>query len=193
MTITQEATSWLSPPSIPLSPAPVTGQKAPSCPQLPQPAENGKPTVISFLRHCGCPAAFFNLRAAAEEHPEINFVAVSHSDRPSTEKWVEAVGGAGKVDGNPVRVVVDAERKVYAQWGLGITSWGHVLNPSGLVSIWKLGRERGIWNRPTESGSRWQLSGNWAVDAQGVVRWGGAVERVDELMDVGEAVECVRG
>ncbi|PYI10316.1 hypothetical protein BO78DRAFT_238202 [Aspergillus sclerotiicarbonarius CBS 121057] len=194
MTLSQEAASWFSPSSVQLSPAPQPGQQAPSCAQLPLPANNSKPTVIAFLRHCGCPVAeatFLDLRTAAEKYPDVNFVAVSHSDQPSTDRWVESVGGAGNPEANPVVVIVDAERKIYAQWGLGITSWGHVLNPGGLLSIWKLGRERGIWNRPTESGSRWQLSGNWAVDAEGIVRWGRPVERVEELMDMDQAIEAI--
>ncbi|PWY82161.1 hypothetical protein BO70DRAFT_336502 [Aspergillus heteromorphus CBS 117.55] len=195
MTIAQEAASWFAPPAVELSPAPKPGEKAPSCPQLPLPAANGKPTIISFLRHCGCPiaeAAFLNLRTAASKHPDINFIAVSHSDQPSTDRWVESVGDRGNDGANQVEVIVDAERKIYAQWGLGLSSWGHVLSPSGLASVWKLGRERGIWNRPTESGTRWQLSGNWVVDDEGVVRGGGPAERVDEVMDFEEAVGLVK-
>ncbi|PWY80259.1 hypothetical protein BO94DRAFT_626070 [Aspergillus sclerotioniger CBS 115572] len=194
MTFSQEAASWFSPSPVKLSPIPQPGQQAPSCALLPFPANNGKPTIVTFLRHCGCPiaeATFLELRAAAEKNPSINFVAVSHSDQPSTDRWLQSVGGEGNAEANPVVVIVDAERKIYAQWGLGLTSWGHVLSPGGLLSIWKLGRERGIWNRPTESGNRWQLSGSWAVDAEGIVRWGRPVERVDELMDFDQAVESI--
>ncbi|RDH33831.1 hypothetical protein BDQ94DRAFT_142746 [Aspergillus welwitschiae] len=195
MSLSQEAASWLSPPAVQLSPAPQAGDKAPSCPELPIPANNNRPTIISFLRHCGCPVAeatFLELRTAAENHSEINFVAVSHSDQPSTERWLESIGGTGESGSNPVTVIVDADRKIYAQWGLGVTSWSHVLSPAGLLSIGKLGWERGIWNRPTESGSRWQLSGNWAVDAEGGVRWGGPVKRADELLDIEQAIYSIK-
>ena len=47
------------------------------------------------------------------------------------------------------------------------------------------------WNRPTESGSRWQTSGSFAVDRNGVVRWGGAAERADWIPDFEEAVKTV--
>lgn len=31
--------------------------------------------------------------------------------------------------------------------------------------------EEGIWNRSTESGTRWQTAGNFATDVDGIVRW----------------------
>jgi hypothetical protein len=127
------------------------------------------------------------MRTAAIEHPHINFIAISHSDQPSTEKWLNAVGGPG-----PVRVVVDTEREIYAKWGLGVVPWKHVLSAAAMVSIWKLGKEHGIWNRPTESGSRWQCSGHWAIDQEGFVRWGGPAARADDLMDVTEAINALQ-
>lgn len=137
-------------------------------------------------------AAFLAMRTAAAEHPGLNFVAVSHSDQQSTEKWLKAVGGSGENSSGSVRVIVDADRKLYAKWGLGIASWGHVLNPTGLVEIWKLGRERGIWNRPTESGNRWQSSGYFAIDEDGYVRWGGPASRADEVIDIAAAIDVLR-
>lgn len=47
------------------------------------------------------------------------------------------------------------------------------------------------FNRPTESGSRWQKSGSFAVDKTGVVKWGGAAERADWIPDFEEAVKAV--
>lgn len=60
-------------------------------------------------------------------------------------------------------------------------------------SVYKLGKEEGIWNRPTESGSRWQMSGAFAVDGEGVVRWGGAAELADWIPDFGEGVRSLQG
>lgn len=60
------------------------------------------------------------------------------------------------------------------------------------MNIIKLGREKGIWNRSTESGTQWQSSGFWAVDANGVVRWGRAARGADDYIDVDEAVRAVR-
>lgn len=89
--------------------------------------------------------------------------------------------------------MVDEEREVYAAWGLGVSGYGHVLSPSSMYSVWKLGREEGIWNRPTESGSRWQVSGSFGVDGEGVVKWGGAAERADEIPEFEDAVAAVEG
>ncbi|KAJ6109148.1 hypothetical protein N7486_001382 [Penicillium sp. IBT 16267x] len=127
------------------------------------------------------------MRTAAAQHSDINFVAISHSDQQSTEKWLSAVGGAGSVT-----VIVDADREIYAKWGLGVVSWGHVLSPSGMLAVLKMGREKGIWNRPTESGSRWQSSGYWAVDGRGYVQWGGPAATVDEVVDTAEAIDVLR-
>ncbi|RAL07939.1 uncharacterized protein BO97DRAFT_355293 [Aspergillus homomorphus CBS 101889] len=195
MSLRQELSSWLAPAPVKVSTPPQIDRPAPSCPELSLPATNGKPTIILFLRHCGCPVAesdFCNLRTAATQHPDINFIAVSHSDEPSTVKWLDAVGGRGESGPNPVQLIVDVERKLYARWGSGVTPWSHVLSPTGLMNIVKLGREKGIWNRPTESGSRWQAGGFWAVDAQGLVRWGRPAQRADDMMDLHQAVRAVR-
>jgi hypothetical protein len=171
MTFQQELNSWKSPTALQTSPAPVVGSKAPSSSKLQIPSANGKPTVITFLRHCGCPCEFFemllvapanllspvaektfqSLLKAAGKNPDVNFIAVSHSDQEATDKWIIAVGGEWDT-----HVIVDAEREVYAQWGLGVSSAWHVLNPWSMYSVWKLGKQENIWNKPTESGSRWQ-------------------------------------
>ena len=46
--------------------------------------------------------------------------------------------------------------------------------------------------RPTESGSRWQKSGSFAVDRNGVVIWGGAAERADWIPNFEEAVKAAK-
>jgi len=66
---------------------------------------------------------------------------------------------------------VDPERELYAQWGLGTSSFYHVLSPSSLFAVGRLGWAEGVWNRPTESGNRWQTAGSFAVDGEGMVRW----------------------
>jgi hypothetical protein len=118
-------------------------------------------------------------------------VAVSHSDQSATSTWLEAVGGAGTT--NPVQIIVDPNRELYAAWGLGTSSYWHVLSPSGLYAVYKLGKARDIWNRPTESGSRWQTAGSFGVDAGGIVRWGGVARRADEVPDWEGAVKAVLG
>lgn len=71
-----------------------------------------------------------------------------------------------------MQVIIDSEWEIYAQWGLGVSSFWHVLSPWSMWSVYKLGKEEGIWNRSTESGSRWQTSGSFAIDKEGMVAWG---------------------
>ncbi|KAL9077113.1 MAG: hypothetical protein Q9161_000379 [Pseudevernia consocians] len=191
MTFQQEAASWIFPSQLSASPIPSIGANAPSTSKLQLPNSDETPTIITFLRHCGCPFAektFLSLRAAASAHPSITFVAVSHSDQSATDKWFEAVGGADNV-----RIIVDSERELFAHWGLGVSSFWHVLNPASMWNAYKLGKEQGIWTRSTESGNRWQTSGSFAVDRNGMVRWGGAAGRADWIPDFEEAVKAVKG
>lgn len=90
-------------------------------------------------------------------------------------------------------MVVDADRAIYAAWGLGVCGYAHVLSPASFASLFRLGREKNIWNRSTESGSRWQTSGNYAVDANGVIKWGGISTRADDVPEFEEAVEAIHG
>ena len=192
MTLRQEISSWFSPTSIPTSQPPVISSPAPSLPEkLDFRRPDHKPTILTFLRHCGCPFAektFRSLRETAQQNPHISFIAISHSDRAATDHWLEALSGPGTVE-----VIVDEEREIYAKWGLGVSGWWHVLDPGSILSVWKLGRSEGIWNKPTESGSRWQLAGSWAVDKDGVVRWGGVSGRADEIPDFSQAVSVLEG
>jgi len=74
---------------------------------------------------------------------------------------------------------------------MGTSSWMHVLSPASMMSVYRLGKEKGIWNRPTESGSRWQSGGNFAVDGEGFLRWGGVAGRADEVIDFGDVVKAL--
>ncbi|KAL1652027.1 hypothetical protein SLS58_000150 [Diplodia intermedia] len=191
MTFQQELTSWLSPEAKKTNEAPAIGSKAPSSEQLAIPAADGRPVVVTFLRHCGCPFAektFRNLREAASRNPDIRFVAVSHSDQAATDRWLDSLGG-GK---GSTELLIDAERDLFAQWGLGASSLWHVLSPWSMYSVYRLGRDEGIWNRPTESGNRWQMAGSFAVDGEGVVRWGGPAKQADDVPGFGEAVGALK-
>ena len=129
---------------------------------------------------------FRAFRTTAASHTEMHFVAVSHSDTAATERWLASVDGTGQV-----QTLVDSERTMYAQWGLGVSSFWHVLNPWSLWSVYKTGQQEGIWNKPTESGNRWQTAGSFAVDRQGIVRWSRKAETADEVVDFHEAVQLV--
>jgi hypothetical protein len=135
-------------------------------------------------------ASFLHLRDRATENPDISFIAVSHSSPSHTEKWLSEVGGAGTT--NPIKIIIDDDRKIYGAWGLGTSSFMHVLSPAGMYAVYSLAKAKGIKNRPTESGSRWQTSGSFAVDGQGVVRWGGVAERADTVPDFEDAVVAVK-
>lgn len=92
-----------------------------------------------------------------------------------------------------VTVIVDDGRELYAKYGLGVSSAWHVLNPWSMWNVFRLGQKEKIWNRPTESGTRWQTSGSWAVDKEGVVRWGGVGRSADDVPDFEEAVKAIEG
>lgn len=60
-----------------------------------------------------------------------------------------------------------------------------------MSQVFRLGREQNIWNRPTESGSRWQTSGVYAVDAAGTVRYSHPSQTTDDLGDFEEALKSL--
>ncbi|KAM3526530.1 hypothetical protein MY4038_006797 [Beauveria bassiana] len=163
------------------------GAAAPSSDKIPLP--DGKPTVIVFLRHCGCPFAekvFKKLSALSHKQPDIHCIAVSHSSTAATEKWIPQVGGAWSTD-----VVIDERRDLYAQWGLGLSSVWHMSAPSVLYSVYRLGTDEGVWNRPTESGTRWQIGGAFATDGGGVVRYAHVAKAADDMPDLKAAAQSV--
>jgi hypothetical protein len=75
--------------------------------------------------------------------------------------------------------------------GLGLTGTWHALSPGVIYSAFRMGLDEGVWNRPTESGSRWQKSGAFAVDADGVVRWMHVGATANELPDLKAGVEAL--
>ncbi|KAL9067088.1 MAG: hypothetical protein Q9157_006925 [Trypethelium eluteriae] len=193
MTFQSELSSWFSTSGPQPAKPPAVGSKAPSTLKLELPPPDGKPIIITFLRHCGCPFAektFHDLRTSASLHPNIHFFAISHSSPSATANWHASLPPMPNESPEPsnLKLVVDEGRELYAKWGLGIASFWHVLAPGSLYTLYQLGTQEGIWNRPTESGSRWQTSGNFAVDGEGVVRWGGVVERAGYTPDFEEVV-----
>ncbi|TKA24872.1 hypothetical protein B0A50_06601 [Salinomyces thailandicus] len=191
MSFSQEFSSWFAPKGPPIAQVPVPGTPAPKTPKLTLRPQT--PTILAFLRHCGCPFAektFLNLRETAQSHQNLDFLAISHSSPQATETWLKSLPQAGSEPSN-LRVIVDEELEAYAAWGLGTAGFAHVLSPAGLYGVWALGKAEGIWNRPTESGSRWQVSGAFGVDGEGIVRWGGAAGRADERFDFEEGVRVV--
>lgn len=90
-----------------------------------------------------------------------------------------------------MQIVVDADRTTYGKWGLGVSSLWHTLNPWSMGNVFALGREEKIWNRPTESGSRWQTAGTFAVDEKGVVKYVQVAKAADEIGDFDRAVQSL--
>jgi len=123
----------------------------------------------------------------AAQNSEIQFIAVSHSDQPATEKWLENIGGAEKVE-----VVVDDHQESFSTYGLGLSSFWAVLNPSSLSAAINLGKTEGYNVRPTESGSRWQEAGVFAADASGKIAYSHKAQTSDDLGDLEVALRSVK-
>lgn len=97
-----------------------------------------------------------------------------------------------EVGGNwEVQVIVDYERELYAQWGLGISNTWHVLSPLTLYNTFRLGKDENIWNRATESGNRWQIGGAFSLDTTGTVKWAKPAASADELPDLEAALKSL--
>lgn len=117
----------------------------------------------------------------------MQFVGISHSDQPATDKWLKDIGGAGKVE-----VVVDDRQESFSTYGLGLSSLWAVLNPSSLSAAINLGKTEGYGVRPTESGSRWQVAGVFAVDTNGKVTYSHKAQTSDDLGDLEAALRSVK-
>ena len=176
--------TFLPPHALPTAGAPEPGDPAPA---LPFALEAGRPAVIAFLRHTGCPfaeATLGDLRDAADADPELAWIAISHAPAGATERWSRGVGGPGAV-----RLVSDPSRRSYADWGLGRTDLAHFLGRRSLTAVAALSRS-GIRNRhPT--GTRWQSAGTFAVDGEGIVKWRHLPSHAGDLPDLGAAVGAV--
>jgi hypothetical protein len=177
--------TFLPPRALPLASVPEPGQPAPP---LPLALEPGRPAVVAFLRHTGCPfaeATLRMLRTAAAASPEIAWIAISHATPEATERWCDAVGGCGGV-----RVVSEPSRHSYADWGLGRTSLAHFLGRRSLSAVADHAR-RGIRNRHPH-GTRWQSAGTFALDGQSDVRWRHVPVHAGDLPDLAAAVRALQ-
>lgn len=116
MTISSEFVSWLTPDNPPTAEPPKIGRPAPNTPKIT--IEAHKRTIVTFLRHCGCPFAektFIRIREAAKTHRDIDFIAVSHSSEESTQTWLKSLPQYGSEPGN-LSIVVDDKKEAYAAW-----------------------------------------------------------------------------
>lgn len=56
---------------------------------------NGVPTIVAFVRHCGCPFSEKETKMLAEQvkkHPKLHVIIVQHSEQEETEAWFERIG-----------------------------------------------------------------------------------------------------
>lgn len=74
-----------------------------------------KASIITFLRHCGCPFAEKQFRTLRDEfasqYSDLEFIAVSHASREDTDDWLKQVGGQGSI-----KIIIDEPRKIYGEW-----------------------------------------------------------------------------
>lgn len=177
--------TFLRPRALPVRPVPAPGEPARD---LPVELEPDRRAIVAFLRHAGCPFAERTmqlLREGATSEPEIQWIAISHAPATETERWCQAIGGAGAVG-----VVSDPSRRAYAAWGLGRTDLGHFMGRRSLSAVAGLAR-RGIRNRHP-SGTRWQSAGAFALDRDHIVRWRHIPVHAGELPDLAEALASLR-
>jgi hypothetical protein len=170
--------------ALPVGSPPGLGDPAPA---LPVTLEPGRPAVVAFLRHTGCPFAEATLRAmrdAAAADAGVQWIAISHAPADATDRWCGGIGGSGGV-----QVVSDQSRRSYAAWGLGQTSASHFLGRRSLGAVTRLARQ-GIRNtHPT--GTRWQSAGTFALDRDRIVRWRHLPAHAGDLPDLDAARETI--
>jgi hypothetical protein len=176
--------TFLPAPALAVGSPPAVGDAAP---ELPVTLAAGRPAVVAFLRHAGCPFAEATLRAmrdAAAADAEVHWVAISHAPADATDRWCRGIGGAAGVE-----VVSDQSRRSYAAWGLGQTRLGHFMGRQSLGAVTRLARQ-GIRNtHPT--GTRWQAAGTFALDRERIVRWRHLPEHAGDLPDLDAAREAI--
>ncbi|KAL4733100.1 hypothetical protein BDV11DRAFT_200717 [Aspergillus similis] len=197
MTLYQEIASWVAPKKREISPVPKLGYPAPSHRLLQFPRLSSKPCILVFLRHCGCPFAekacidVCNLDAV--RNGGIKVVLVSHSSEEATNRWLKAVQQSGRLSADfgsqeqTVSVIIDDELELYAAWGLGVAKIEHVLNLATVYAAISLGWREGLWDRATESGSRWQTSGAYGIHGFGIVKWVHVPRLASDLADFEDA------
>ncbi|KAI0376205.1 hypothetical protein F5Y04DRAFT_214934 [Hypomontagnella monticulosa] len=210
------AQAWLSPapPPVPVAECPKPGDLAPLDRDRRLTFGGGRPVIVLFLRCVGCAFAqksFLALRdLAIKNQGRLTCIAVSHSSREATRKWVDILGGAWNVE-----VVIDEDRAIYAAWGLGLGSIWYMFNPTTQIQGWKekgwlgikvadsLQRTNSL--RPsaaaansagavglgeaeegpsTVMGNKWQQAGLFSVDGRGTVIWAEKALRADDVMDI---------
>jgi hypothetical protein len=175
--------TFIKPRTVETAAPPELGATVPALPAL----QPGRPAVVGFLRHVGCPFAEATVRrmvALSAEHPAVDFLAVTHSpDRPS-RAWCNAFGGVAGV-----QIVSDPSRAHYAAWGVGLSDRRHFAGPESLGALRRL-LDEGIHNR-WASGNRWQAAATFAVDSTSCLRWRHFPSHAGDLPPLHDAVTAL--
>ena len=177
--------TFVRPKPRPTAAPPELGAKVPELPAL----ASGRPAVVAFLRHVGCPFAEATVRqmvTLAAAHPAIDFIAVTHSPEAPSRRWCDAFGGAAGL-----RLVCDPDRARYAAWGVGLSDRTHFAGAKSLGAVGRL-LDEGIHNR-WASGTRWQAAASFAVDPAGVLRWRHFPRHAGDLPPLHDAVDALGG
>lgn len=178
--------------------APEVGDVAPERPRM----GAGEPRVLLFLRHVGCAFGermLADIREAAQAFPDVQFIAIAHGEPEAATAWceelgftrvhVENAGQAGTADewcrdpeADNLRMFVDENRELYADWGLGLGGIDHLLNPRVAASKLRARLDGYVDREP--SGTRWQQAGMFAVDPDGTVRARHVAAYAGDLPDI---------
>jgi AhpC/TSA family len=175
--------TFVKPKARPTVAAPQVGEQVPALPAL----RAGRPAVVAFLRHVGCPFAEATVRemaARAASQPGIDFIAVTHSGEQPSRRWCDAFGGAAGV-----QLVADPDRAHYAAWGVGLSDRKHFAGSDSMAALRRL-LDEGIHNR-WASGNRWQPAATFAVDGAGISRWRHVPRHAGDIPPLDDAVAAL--
>lgn len=140
----------------------VVGQTVPQSSAL---AASERLRVVAFIRHVGCPFAentVKQLRLWAEQHPHVAVFIVSHGNASQSTEWINTLGGLGRL-----RLLIDTQRELHAQWGVGFSNFWHFAGPSSLLGVAAL-LFKGIRNR-NAAGTRWQRAALFLLNGECVL------------------------
>eukprot|EP01119_Soliformovum_irregulare_P009531 TRINITY_DN2292_c0_g1_i4.p1 TRINITY_DN2292_c0_g1~~TRINITY_DN2292_c0_g1_i4.p1 ORF type:complete len:162 (+),score=38.64 TRINITY_DN2292_c0_g1_i4:290-775(+) len=153
-----------------------------------------KEGVVVFLRHLGCPFAektLLQMQNSSLDHPNLDFVGVSHADETTTSKWAKAISEKhGEIKN--LKLISDERRKLWAQWGLEDHSLLEVLGPRSIANVVTLRLSEGISNRETAKGSnRYARAGAFAINADGKIKYTWQADHANDLPDIEKAIKSI--
>lgn len=171
--------------------APRVGSHAPGGLSIP----SGYPTIVAFVRHCGCPFAakeVQDLGKQVRKYPNLRVIIVQHSEEQVTNEWFKVIGGPAAFGYGLSRVslVSDPGLKIYAAWGVGALGWAGLLFANGLFKLKKLADE-GFSTFTSDGSWRWQGSAGFALDASSIIRWKKVAKDAGDMCDYAAAARSL--